>query len=164
VRYHAYGAAGRLAVTSTVATLQPGVSQTFTLTESANVLLWATVGARNTSTTTGAYATIDAIIYINGNFLPNGGWNRFSVVNPTAANAFGTVAINTMVSLPAGTHTVELRTARLNGTTSVDIGGNAAADTNPGELSILVLGGPVGPGLLTPGSPRTPRGGDGSRE
>ncbi|MES2131429.1 MAG: hypothetical protein V4506_03710 [Bacteroidota bacterium] len=138
-KYHVYGTAGRLATTSTAATAQPGLTQTFTLASPASVIIWATIGGRNTATTSGAYATVDMIVYLNGAFLANGGWNRFSVVNPTAANSFGVGAINTMISLPAGTHTIDLRTARLNGTTSVDIGGNAALDTNPGELTILIL-------------------------
>ena len=139
-KYHVYGSAGRLAVTSNVATAQPGLTQTFNLTAPATVIIWATIGTRNTVTTAGAWSNVDMIIYLNGNFLPNGGWNRFSTVNSsTAANSFNTCAINTMVTLPAGTHTINLRTARSNGTTSVDIGGNAALDTNPGELTILII-------------------------
>ncbi len=157
-RYHVYGSAGRLAVTSTAATVQPGLSQTFTLTGNANVIVWASIGTRNTATTAGAWSNVDAIIYVDGNFLPNGGWNRFSTVNPSAgANGFNTVAINTMITLPAGSHTIDLRTARSNGTVSVDIGGNSATDTNPGELTILVFdgAGPIAP--LRSDTPRTPR-------
>jgi hypothetical protein len=133
------------------------MSQTFTLGAPANVIIWASIGARATLTTAGAYATIDVIIYLNGGFLPNGGWNRFTVVNGSGNNSFSTVAINTMIALPAGTHTIDLRTARLNGTTSVDIGGNSAADTNPGELTLMVLD---GTGLTRPleaDETRTPR-------
>lgn len=139
-KYHVYGSAGRLAVTSTVATAQPGLTQTFTLASPATVMIWATIGTRNTATTAGAWSNVDMIIYLNNNFLPNGGWNRFSTVNPsTGANGFNTCAINTVVSLPAGTHTIDLRTARSNGTVSVDIGGNSSTDTNPGELTIMVV-------------------------
>ncbi len=156
-RYHAYGTAGRPGVATNVATLQPGVTQTFTLATPATVMIWASIGARTTDTNTGAYATVDAIIYVDGNFLPTGGWNRFSVVNPTTANAFSTVAINTIVGLAAGTHTIELRTLRLNGTTSVDIGGNASTDVNPGELSIMVLEGTSTLSTITSDVPRKPR-------
>ena len=138
-RFHVYGTAGRLAVTSTAATLQPGLTQTFTLAAPATVIVWATIGGRTTGTTSGSYANIDMIIYLNNNFLPNGGWNRFSITNPTLANAFNTCAINTIISLPAGTHTIDLRTARSAGNVSVDIGGNSATDVNPGELTILIL-------------------------
>ena len=138
-KYHTYGSSGRLAVTSTVATAQPGLTQTFTLASPATVVIWATIGARNTLTTAGAYSNVDVIIYLNNNFLANGGWNRFSNVNGTAQNSFNTCAINTMISLPAGTHTIDLRTSRSNGTSPVDIGGNSAADTNPGEMTILIL-------------------------
>jgi len=138
-RYHVYGTSGRLNVTSTALTAQPGLTQTFTLAAPATVIIWATIGGRTTVTTSGAYATVDMVIFHNGNFLPNGGWNRFTITNPTSANAFNTCAINTMISLPAGTHTIDLRTSRLNGSSSVDIGGNSALDVNPGELTILIL-------------------------
>jgi len=138
-KYHTYGSSGRLAVASNVATVQPGLTQTFTLASPATVVIWATIGARNTVTTAGAYSNVDVIIYLNNNFLANGGWNRFSNVNGTAQNSFNTCAINTVISLPAGTHTIDLRTARSNGTSPVDIGGNSAADTNPGEMTILIL-------------------------
>jgi hypothetical protein len=137
--YHVYGSAGRLAVATTVATMQPGMTQTFTLASPARIVVWATIGGRTTAATAGAYATVDMIIYLNGGFLPNGGWNRFQIANAGAYNTFNTCAINTSFTLPAGTHTIDLRTARFNGTTAVDIGGNSAADVNPGELTIMVL-------------------------
>lgn len=157
-RYHVYGSATRQAVTSNVVTAQPGLAQTFTLGDSANVMIWATIGARNAVSTAGGWSIVDAVIYVDGNFLPNGGWNRFSVINSSlGANAFNTVAINTMVTLPAGTHTVDLRTARYNGTLAVDIGGNSSADTNPGELTILVMEGASSFAPLQADAPRTPR-------
>lgn len=137
--YHVRGTAGRAAVTSNVATLQPGLTQTFTLDNPADVIVWATIGARNTTTTTGGYANVDAVIYLNGNFLPYGGWNRFSTVNGNTSSGVNTVAINTLINLPAGAHTIELRTQRSSGTVAVDIGGNSTTDPNPGEMTILVL-------------------------
>jgi hypothetical protein len=115
------------------------MTQTFTLSAPKTVVIWATIGGRTTSSTTGAYATVDMMLYVNGAFLPTGGWNRFNIVNPTSINSFNTCALNTMITLPAGTHTIELRTARTNGTSSVDIGGDASLDTNPGEMTIMVL-------------------------
>ncbi|NVO01355.1 MAG: collagen-like protein [Bacteroidetes bacterium] len=140
-KYHVFGTAGRLAVTSTTVTVQPGLTQTFTTTGPTTVFVWATIGARSTATTTGAYANIDMMIYLDGTFLPLGGWNRFQVTNPSLSNSFGTCAINTSFTLAAGTHTIDLRTKILtvSAGNSADIGGNAATDTNPGELSIMIL-------------------------
>ncbi len=137
-KYHLFGTAGRAAVSSVTATLQPGLSQVINLTATQTVNIWATIGALNTSTTAGQYSTVDMIIYVDGAFLAVGGWNRFTVVNPTGTNGFNTCAINTQVSLPAGAHTIEVRTARFAGSTTVSIGGNATTDTNPGELTILI--------------------------
>ena len=138
-RYHVYGSAGRANVTSPVATLQPGLTQTFTLTAPATVIVWASIGGLNTNLTSGQYSIIDMILYVNGGVLAQGGWNRFSVVNSSVSNSMNTCTINTMISLPAGTHTIDLRTARWGGNTPVSIGGNAAADVNPGELTLLIL-------------------------
>lgn len=138
-RYHVYGTAGRAGVTSTTLTVQPGLTQTFTLAAPATVVVWATIGGLNTSLTSGAYSLVDMVIFLNGNFLANGGWNRFSVVNSSSSNSMNACAINTMINLPAGTHTIDLRTARNAGNSAVTIGGNSALEVNPGELTILIL-------------------------
>lgn len=145
VIYHIYATAGRAAVATNTATVQPGMSQTITVPTgfTANVVISANIGARTTANTTGAYAIVDAIIYLDGNFLPKGGYNRFSVVNPTSFNAFNTVAIDSAISVGAGNHTFELRTARNTGTSPVDIGGNASNDTNPGEMTLTVYYTPI---------------------
>jgi hypothetical protein len=139
-KYHVYGTGGRANVTSAVATLQPGLTQTFNLAAPATAMIWATIGALTSGAGNANFANVDVIIYVDGNFLNFGGWNRFQVTNPSTTNSFNTCAINTMVNLAAGNHTIELRTARLASSTSaVTIGGNAATETNPGELTILLV-------------------------
>ena len=138
-KYHVRGTAGRIGVTSTVATLQPGLTQTINLTATSTVFVVATIGGINVNTTNGQYAVVDMILYVDGTYLPSGGWNRFTVANPTGTNGFNTCALNSMISLGAGSHTIELRTARVSGTTAVSIGGDATLDTNPGEMTIMIL-------------------------
>lgn len=139
-KYHLYGTAGRLAVNSATPTLQPGLTQSITLTSSSTVIVWATIGARTVATGNANYATVDMILYVDGTFLPLGGWNRFQVTNPSTTNSFNTCAMNTSFTLAAGTHTIELRTLRLaTSTSTVDIGGNATTDVNPGEMTIMIL-------------------------
>lgn len=133
------------------------MSVTFTLAETATVQILSSVGARMTSTADGAWASIDAVIYVNNNFLPNGGWNRFTVSNAGTHNEFNTVSINTVVTLPAGTHTIDLRTYRGNGSAAVDIGGNSALDVNPGELTVVVFAGAQGRTPLSDKQPRQAR-------
>lgn len=155
--FHALGSAGRLGVTSNIATVQPGVSVSFTLAETATVQILSSVGARMISATDSAWATIDAVIYVNNNFLPNGGWNRFTVSNASAINEFNTISINTVVILPAGTHTIDLRTLRASGNAAADIGGNSAVDVNPGELTVVVFAGTQGRAPLSDKQPRQAR-------
>src|SRR5690606_36310075 len=82
-KFHVFGTAGRLAVTSNVAAAQPGLTQTFNLTATSTVVIWATIGGRTTLTGNTNHAVVDMVIYVDGNFLPNGGWNRFTVSNPS---------------------------------------------------------------------------------
>ena len=109
--YHIYGTAGRLGVATSAATVQPGMSRTITVPAgfTASVVVNASIGGRNTQSTANLYATVDMIIYVDGNFLARGGWNRFSIVNPgVTSNSFTNSAINTAVSVGAGNHTFEL--------------------------------------------------------
>ena len=138
-RYHVYGTAGRTGVSSTALTVQPGMSQTITLAAPSTVIIWATIGALNTTTGGTAYSLVDMVVHINGNPLANGGWNRMFITNTSAVTGMGNCAINTMVTLPAGTHTIDLRTNRSSGTSVVTIGGNSALEVNPGEMTIMVL-------------------------
>jgi len=139
-KYHIRGTGGRTITNNTTThTLQPGMSHSFTLSSSATVFIWATIGGWTTSPNSGAYAVVDAVIYVDGAFLPSGGWNRFAIVNPTNANSFNTVSINTMTTLNAGNHTIQLRTSKPFGNATVAIGGNANLETNPGEMTILIL-------------------------
>jgi hypothetical protein len=138
-RYHVYGTAGRTGVSSTALTVQPGMSQVITLAAPSTVIIWATIGALNTSVGGTAYSLVDMVVHINGNPLANGGWNRMFITNTSAVTGMGNCAINTMVTLPAGTHTIDLRTNRSSGTSVVTIGGNSALEVNPGEMTIMVL-------------------------
>lgn len=138
-RYHVYGTAGRTGVSSTALTVQPGMSQVITLAAPSTVIIWATIGALNTTTGGTAYSLVDMVVHINGNPLVNGGWNRMFITNTSAVTGMGNCAINTMVTLPAGTHTIDLRTNRSSGTSVVTIGGNSALEVNPGEMTIMVL-------------------------
>ncbi len=135
--YQARGTAGRLAVESNAPTAQPGVSVTFTLPQPSTVMMWASIGSRTTQTATGLSAVVDMTLYLDG--VPMQDASRFTTLNGTSANVFGTGALTTVRSMVAGTHTVELRTARVEGSTPVDIGGNGATEVNPGELTVLVM-------------------------
>lgn len=132
--YHVYGT-GRTGVFTADTIVQPGMTQTFTVTDASTVMVWASIGATTTNGA-GASANVEMAVYLNGNLLTNGGRKRFTIVNPTASTASGTSAINTMFTVPAGTNTIDLRTWRQNGTTAVDIG---VATGNQGEMTIIIL-------------------------
>ena len=138
--YHAQSTAGRLAVASNVATLQPGLSITFTIPagQTADVQIMAYIGFRNTATTSSAYSICDVTVYRNGAFIPVGGWNRIETLNGNNQNAFNGTSINTKETLTAGTYTYEVWDRRFGGNVSVDIGGNCTTDVNCGEMTVIV--------------------------
>ncbi len=139
-RFHSYSTSSRTNVTSTTLVVQPGLTQTFTVTGTTTVLVLASIGAI-TTVNNGfiEYALVDAVVHYNGSPLTNGGWNRFSIVNSDLSNSLNTTSINTVFTVPAGTHTIDLRTARQAGSVPVNIGGNSLTDVNVGELTILLL-------------------------
>ncbi len=138
---HVRGTATRAAVTSTTLTLQPGVTQTFTIPAgvTADIYINATIGMRNVDTTPGDFASIDAVIHVNGTAMPAGGWNRMTNVNHDTGNSLSNVSIAAAAVLTGGTHTIDLRTNRVNGNTAIDIGGDATLDATPGEMTLLIF-------------------------
>lgn len=143
---HAYDNAGRTGVLSTAITQQPGCLINFTIPtgQIADVKIDAFLGGSNVSTTAGAYSVFDAIIYVDGAPLAQGGWSRVSIVNPsgTNTNSFGSATLSSWVAgLTAGAHTIQLmsRTPFLTATSAVTLGGNCTTVTNCGEIHALVF-------------------------
>ena len=136
--FHAFDNAGRTNVTSAAATQQPNVTFTFVIPagQTADLKIDAYVGGTNVSTTAGDRSIVDVIIYQNGTFLPQGGWDRITCANPgSGGNGFFGASITTWSpGLTAGTYTISMRTARFAGNTGVTIGGDCALTTNCGEL------------------------------
>jgi hypothetical protein len=138
--FYAACTSGRTNVATATPTVQPGVVVNVTIPAglTARVYAFATVGALNTLGTAGNYSTVDAIIYVDGAFLPIGGYNRQTTVNHGTGNSMSVITVQAFFTLAAGAHTIDLRTLRGNGNTPVNIGGNASTDVNPGELTLIV--------------------------
>lgn len=135
-----YGTAPRLNVSSAAATVQPGLSTTIVIPagQTAQITVIGDIGVRNALTTSTAYTIVDVIVFLNGTFLPVGGWNRCETLNGNLQNAFGVIPISATFTVPAGTHTIDIRTAKFGGNINCDIGGNCATDTNCGEITVFV--------------------------
>jgi hypothetical protein len=138
--FHAFNNAARSNVSSTTHILQPGCTFNFTIPtgQIADLKIDAVIGGNNSSTTVGVRNIVDVIIYLNGTFLPQGGWNRVSCNNTsTAGNAFFTTSLSSWANnLTAGVYTVELRTARFGGTAgeTITLGGDCSLTTDCGEI------------------------------
>jgi hypothetical protein len=142
-QYHAYDTGGRAAVTSTTLTLQPGCTINLVIPtgQIADIKIDAVLGGTNTTTTAGLYSNVDVVVFVDGAFLPQGGFNRTTMLNSSAgANGFNSSTISTVWNnVGAGLHTVQLFSARSAGTTSVNIGGNCTTATNCGEINAIVV-------------------------
>lgn len=135
-----YGTAGRLNINSAVATVQPGLSAAFVVPagQTATVTVIGDIGVRNVLTTSSAYSIVDITVFLDGAFLPVGGWNRSETLNGTNQNAFSVIPCSATFNVAAGAHTVDIRSARFGGNVNVDIGGNCAVDTNCGEFTVFI--------------------------
>jgi hypothetical protein len=135
-----YGTASRTGINSAVNTVQPGLSTTIVVPagQTAQISVIGDIGVRNVATATSNYSIVDVVIYLNGAFLPLGGWNRCETLNGNNQNAFGVIPFSATFTVPAGTHTIDIRTARFGGNTTCDIGGNCVTDTNCGEATVFV--------------------------
>jgi hypothetical protein len=144
-QYHAYDTTGRASVTSTTNTLQPGCTINFVIPtgQIADVKIDAVLGGTNTTTTAGLYSNVDIIVYVDGTFLPQGGWNRTTMLNSsTGSNGFNSCTVSTVWNnVTAGTHTIQLYSARASGTVggAVNLGGPCSTATNCGEINAIVV-------------------------
>lgn len=135
-----YGTGARTGVATTPHVLQPGLSAAFVVPtgQTATVTVIGDIGCNNAVTTSSAYSIVDVVIYLDGAFLPVGGWNRAECLNGTNQNAFTVIPLSATFSAGAGAHTVDIRSARFGGNTAVNIGGNCATDTDCGEFTVFI--------------------------
>jgi len=131
-RYTASGT-GSLAMSSNTGTyaLVPGLTQTFTLAAPATVIISADVSVWNNGSGSGDYATADLALLADNAYVTNAGRSRITVTNPDAcsAQAYGSVTLHAAITLAAGSHTIQVKAARIDGTwgTQLNAGTNAAA-------------------------------------
>jgi len=141
--FHAYNTNSRNNVNSATLTLQPGCTINFTVPagQIVDVKIDAVLGGLNSSTSSGQYSVFDTVVYVDGAPLPQGGWNRTSVVNPGSnTNSFNVCSISTVWNgVTAGAHTIQLYSSRPYGNSSITLGGDCTTATNCGEIHATVI-------------------------
>lgn len=142
--FHAFDNLGRTNVTSNVLTLQPNCTINFIIPagQIADVRVDGYLGGTNVSTSAGAYSIFDAVIYVDGAPLVQGGWTRSTINNPGGVNTngFGGCTLSSWVTgLTAGAHTVQLFGRRFGGNSAVTLGGDCSTITNCGEVHATVI-------------------------
>ena len=127
--------------TTTLLTLIPGLTTTITVPTQTMVCIQTNGGVNTVGTTTTSGSAIDVALVVDGSILPNGGYQRMYADNPTGNATVGNWVANwnmsVILTLSAGTHTVEVDTATVQGQNATVSGGFGAI--NQGTLTIMIL-------------------------
>lgn len=116
-------------VTATTAgwLILPGMSRTITLTAPAKILCHTDGGIQTTSATTNGFSAVDCVLFLNGAFFGQGGYERVTVVNNLGVvTTLGFWSKEVIATLAPGTYTIDVRT-RLNLGANATVGGNNAS-------------------------------------
>lgn len=132
-----------LSVTSatTALTLIPGLSTTITVSGQTMVYIQTNGGVNTTSTTISGASALDIAIVVDGSVLGSGGYQRIYADNPTGnATVTNWVAnwnTSVILTLAAGSHTIEVQAVYVAGSTATVSGiGNSIKQ---GTLTAMVL-------------------------
>jgi hypothetical protein len=132
-----------LSVTSatTALTLIPGLSTTITVSGQTMVYIQTNGGVNTTSTTISGGSALDIAILVDGAVLAAGGYQRIYADNPTGnATVTNWVAnwnTSVLLTLAAGSHTIEVDAVYVAGATATVSG--IANSIKQGTLSVMVL-------------------------
>jgi len=139
-RYTLDGTAGLGLTSATTGFYQvPGLAQTFTLAAPATVSVAADVSVWNNTATASRYGTADVALLVDGAFLSNAAYSRITVTNPTGGvQASASTTLRAVIQLPAGTHTIQVVAARVNGSAGAQLNVGASTSSMP-FLSYLVI-------------------------
>ena len=121
--YFDYNTAGTT-VTNATWQILPGMSRTITLTAPAKLFCHTDGGIQTTSAATNGFSAVDVVLFLNGAYFGQGGYERVTVVNNTGVvTVLGFWSKEVMIALPAGNYTVDVRASKNLGANAV-VGGN----------------------------------------
>ncbi|MEP7169635.1 MAG: hypothetical protein ABI855_09730 [Bacteroidota bacterium] len=121
-----YGTSG---ITATTAGWQvlPGLTRTITLTAPGKLLCHTDGGIQTTSGSINGFSAVDIVLFLNGAYFGQGGYERVTVVNNTGVvTCLGFWSKEVMIALAAGTYTVDVRSIKNLGADAVVSGNNAS--------------------------------------
>ena len=121
--YFDYNTAGVTATTAGWVPL-PGMSRTITLLTPAKIHCHTDGGIQTTSTSTTGFSAVDCVLFLNGGFFGQGGYERVTVVNNLGVvTTLGFWSKDVIATLAPGVYTIDVRT-RLNLGANAYVGGN----------------------------------------
>ena len=127
--------------TTTALTLIPGLTTTITVPTQTMVYIQTNGGVNTTATTSTGGSALDVAILVDGAVLAAGGYQRIYADNPTAnATVTNWVAnwnTSVILTLSAGSHTVQVSAVYVAGSTATVSGGAGAI--KQGTLTIMIL-------------------------
>jgi hypothetical protein len=121
-----YGTAG-ITVNNAGWQILPGLTRTRTITAPAKLLCHTDGGIQTTSIATFGFSAIDVVLFLNGAYFGQGGYERVTVVNNTGVvTVLGFWSKEVMIALPAGTYTVDVRSIKNLGSDATVSGNNSS--------------------------------------
>ena len=126
---------------TTTLTLIPGLSTTITVPTQTMVYIQTNGGVNTTATTSTGGSALDVAILVDGAVLAAGGYQRIYADNPTGnATVTNWVAnwnTSVILTLSAGSHTVQVSAVYVAGSTATVSGGAGAI--KQGTLTVMIL-------------------------
>lgn len=142
--YHAYNTASMALNTPVSFYLHPGLTINFTVPDGqiVDVKIEARMGAMLNALSNNIIATYDTAIFVDGLILPQGGYNRTTIVKPGASGSNaalnGNNLMTTWQNVGPGNHTIQLASYYFSGNVGIIIGGDCSTSILCGELNAVV--------------------------
>ena len=115
----------------------PGLTTTVNVPANAVVLVKSDGGVQNASDSTTAATIADVFLTVDGQLVPNGGFQTIIAANGSVIRAVNQWSMSAVLTLPAGNHTFAVQTRYVAGVAPL-VSGNVDS-SNQGQLSVVVI-------------------------
>lgn len=134
-----YGTANLTVTPASGFTLIPGMTQTINVPADYSVFISSSGGVQTTSLTATGFSSVDVVLAVDGNRLPNGGYTRVLAVNSTGiGSVIENWSFSAQATLTPGSHTFALLAAGTGNGTNATVGGNNTSVLQ-GALTVILI-------------------------
>ena len=117
----------------------PGLSTSITVSSNQSVFVSSDGGIATTSAATAGFSEVDIAVIVDGNLVPDGGYQRHFILNNTGVTGVsGQWSLSLVLTLAPGTHTVAVYAAGTGLGSNAIVSGNTA-NVNQAEMTVVML-------------------------